>query len=453
MLLKLINPKSNLFAMGTCFSAQAVIRLGSSVVLTRILRPEAYGVVTVLTTVMYIVELLADIGVTVAVVRERDAEEPGYLNTAWTLRLARAFLSGLVVFACAPLIASLYHLPDLVVPIRVVSLWFLIAGLESMSFPLAIRHNRSRIQMYSELTSTFLSSLFAVVYCYYSRTYWGMVYGLLLNRLVITVASFLFYPERRPRLQIDSAAARNIFRYTRLTVPSGVLTLGLNQFDKFVFLRLFDLRMLGIYGLAGNIGNQIESLIMLTCERILYPRCAHDFRTTPDRFLTNYYTANRKLFAGILVLPAAVGGAAYFIITLLYDPRYALAAAVLQAFMLRAVLTAFASSAEVLLIAAGETKVILVGSLLRTLWLIPASLGGYYFFGFTGFLYGVALNVLPALVYYFWLQKKNNLLVIRHEVSKVLLVLGVALAAYALASALGAVAFGSHFPGNVGREG
>jgi lipopolysaccharide exporter len=435
-IVEFINPKGNLFAAGFSFLGQAVIRLGSSLLLTRILRPEAYGIVTVLLSVMFVVEMLADIGVTVFIVREPNAEEPAYLNTAWTMRLGRAVLNGVVVFAGAPLIASLYHLPELVAPIRVISLWFLIGGLESMSFPLAVRHSRARLQMYCELLATLVSTLFAVIYCYYSRTYWGMLYAILLNRLLLTLLSFRFYPESRPRLQFDAAAARSIFRYTRFTVPSGMLTLVLTQFDKVAFLRLFDLRLLGIYALASNIAGPIESLIINTCHMVLYPRCAHDFRTDPETLQRNYYTGNIKLFASILLLPAGVGGAAYLIIAVLYDPRYWSAAAVLQAFMLRATLAAFAASAEALLIAAGEPKVILVGNVFRTLWIVPACLGGYYLFGFTGFVYGAASNALPALAYYFWLQKKKGLLIIKYELYKVLFALVVAICVYLLAGAL-----------------
>ena len=433
------NPKSNLFAATVSFAAQGMIRLGGSLILTRILRPEAYGVVSVLLSVMYVVEMLADIGVTVFVVREPEAEEPRYLNTAWTMRLGRASLSGLVVFFCAPLIASLYHEPGLVNPLRIMSLWFLILGLESMSFPLAVRRNQSRLQIYSELTASFLSTLFAVVYCYYSRTYWGMVYAILLNRLLITLISYCFYPQLRPRLQFDAPAARAILRYTRLTVPSGILTLVLSQFDKVVFLRLFDLRSLGIYALANNIAAPIESLILNICHVVLFPRCAHDFRTDRVNFLRNYYSHNVKLIAGILLLPAGVGGMASLIIATLYDPRYASAAAVLEASMLRATLVALATPSEVLLISAGEPQVILIGSLFRTIWMVVASLAGYHFYGFTGFVWGAASNVLPALIYYLWLQSKRGLLIVRYEFGRVLFALAIAIFAHAFAGTLSAL--------------
>ena len=79
-----------------------------------------------------------------------------------------------------------YHAPELANPLRFISLMFLVAGLQSMSFPIAIRHKRSRIIMYTELVSTFLSSTFAVIYCYYSRDYWGLIYATVLNRALLT---------------------------------------------------------------------------------------------------------------------------------------------------------------------------------------------------------------------------------------------------------------------------
>ena len=54
--------------------------------------------------------------------------------------------------------------------------------------------------------------------------------------------SYRFYRELRPALEFDRAAAKAIFRASRYTVPSGVLTLALTQFDKVVLLRLFGLR-------------------------------------------------------------------------------------------------------------------------------------------------------------------------------------------------------------------
>ncbi len=433
---KLVNVKGDLFATTFTFTMQAFIKLCSSLILTRILRPEAYGVITIVMSIVFVVEMVADLGVTVFIVRDKNGETPSYLNTAWTLRLGRNLLSAAFTFSSASIIASLYGIPDLETPLRVFSLWFVIGGFESMSFPIAIRRKRSRILMYSELTATLLSTLFAVIYSFYSRDYWGMLYATLLSRLLLTVLSRRFYPEFRPKLQIDRTAAREMFRLTRYVLPSSFLSMVLSQFDRVVFLRLFNLHLLGLYGLAGGIASPIEALVSNISRMVLYPRCAHNFRSDPETFALKYYTENVKLFASMLTLPAVGWGAAHLIISVLYPSRYAQSMPVLQAFMVRACLLSLASPAEEMLIATGASQIILIGNLYRAGWMFAASLAGYYFFGFTGFMYGAALSGLPPLIYYLWMQHKKRMLIAKYEFYKVAFVLGVAVAAHLVSNLL-----------------
>jgi O-antigen/teichoic acid export membrane protein len=440
---KLINFRGDLFATTFTFAMQALIRLVSSLILTRILVPEAYGTIAILVSVLYVIGNILDTNVTLYVVRDRNGEEPRYLNTAWTMRLTRSVLSAVVLYVGAPVIATrIYDLPSLTLPLQVFSLWFLIDGFESMAFALAIRRKQARLQMYSDLGAAVVSTTFSIIYCYHYRTYWGIAFAMILHRLIMTVRSHQIYPDLKPRLYFDLAAAREILVFSKFTVPSSLLTLSLNQFDKIVFLRLFDLRLLGLYGLAGNISGSLENLISKISQAVLYPRCAHYFRETPDNVVKRYYSENTKLFVGILAMPAAVAGAAHLIIALLYDPRYRQAGDVLQALAIRAVLLSLTSPSEDLLISAGAYHVILVGNILRTAWIILGSLVGYYFGGFIGFVYGLSLSGLPSLVYYLWLQNSKGLLIARYEVYKVAFALGVGVMSF-LASA----AFLALFPG------
>jgi lipopolysaccharide exporter len=434
---KLVNIRGDLFATGFSFGVLTVVRLGSSLILTRIVSPDAYGVITIMMSIAFVIEMLSDINVSIFIVRDPNAEDPRYLNTAWTIRLGRAMINSTILFLFAPLIASsLYHAPVLAMPLRIFSISFTIGALQSMSFALAIRRKQARYAMYAELVAAVLGSVFSVIYCYYTRDYWGMIYGTLVNRIFTSLFSYLFYRDSRPKIGFDRAAAREIFRFAKFNTPSSMLTLAMSQFDKVVFLRLFDLTLLGVYGLAANIAASIEGLISKVSQSVLYARCAHNFRTDPESLGPKYYTENVKLFSGILFLPAAIGGAAFFVVNLLYPSRYAPAGAILQAFMLRATLLALGSPAEDLLIAVGEYQVILHGNVLRVIGMLVASLTGYYFFGFMGFTYGAALSGLPPLIYYWRLQRKHGLMIVKYESYRVAFTLGVWITAYAGARVL-----------------
>jgi lipopolysaccharide exporter len=430
-LAKLLNVRGDLFATGASFIAQAFIKLCSSLILTRLLVPSQYGIIALLMSIVFILLMLSDLGFTLCIVRDENGEQQSYLDTAWTIRIGRAIFHATFILLFAPYIARVYAAPELTLPLRVLSVWFLIDGLESTSFPVAVRRKQSRIFMYSEVAGTAVSAVVTIIYCYFSRDFWGMVWGTIASRLTAVTISHLIYPEIRPRLGWDRAAAKQIFSYTRFVMPSSILTLVTNQWDKAVFLRFFDLRLLGVYSLAGNIASPIEGLISKASRMVLYPRCAHNFRANKQTFTLKYYLENTKLFAAILLIPAAVGGAARLLISSLYDPRYANAAGVLQAFMLRAALLALASPAEDMLFATGETSIILTGNVYRVIWLIAGSLAGYYLFGFNGFVYGIALSGLPPLIYYLWLQARKDLVIVKYELYKLAFLSGVAACAWA----------------------
>jgi len=435
VLKSLINVKGDLFATIVSFAAQAFIRLASSLIITRILQPDAYGILTVILSIAFVIELIADMNVTLFIVRDPEGDQPKYLNTAWTIRLCRALINTAILFSMGPVIASsIYDAPALSLPLRVFSVCFLISGLESMSFPLAVRRKRARVVMYSELAATAIATSFGIAYCLHFRDYWGMIYSTLLSRMVMTGLSYCFFRDLRPRLQFDSQAAKRILGFTKFTMPSSLITLGINQFDKIIFLRLFDLTLLGVYGLASNIASPIESLVLKISQTVLYPRCAQYFREDPLNSAHRYYTENTKLFVSIMLPGALIAGASQFVIAFLYPQRYADAAMILQAFMLRTILQSLNSPSEDLLIAAGEVQVLLVGNIYRAVWLVGGSLIGYYYMGFVGFTYGAALSPLPVLIYYSYLQYNKGLLVLRYEFLRFGFVAAVAILAYLLSN-------------------
>ena len=52
-----INLRSDLLATIFSFGAQGTIKLGSSVVMTRMLQPDAWGVITILMAIVFVVEM------------------------------------------------------------------------------------------------------------------------------------------------------------------------------------------------------------------------------------------------------------------------------------------------------------------------------------------------------------------------------------------------------------
>src|SRR4051812_18273874 len=69
-----------------------VIRLGSNLLMTRLLAPEMFGIMAVANMVNMIFGMLADIGLRQHIVQSHRGDDPEFLDTAWTIQFARGVL-------------------------------------------------------------------------------------------------------------------------------------------------------------------------------------------------------------------------------------------------------------------------------------------------------------------------------------------------------------------------
>jgi O-antigen/teichoic acid export membrane protein len=411
----LANFKSELFASTFTYGSISIIRLGSSLVLTRLLTPEAYGIFAIIFSLVAMIELLSDVGSRALLIRHPRGDEPRFVHTLWTMRLIRGGLNFCLMFLGAPIIAFIYHAPVLTSALRVLSVIFLLSGLESMSFTLAIRARKSRISNYAELASTAIMTIVSVILASILRNHFAVIYGVLLQRALLMFGSYFFYRNVGVGIAFDRDAIAEQFRFARVVLPSSLLYAVASQYDKVILLRLFDLSLLGVYGIASNLNSPTAGVIVHNAQTILYARCAEYFRTDRTTVRSRYYVENRRLLLLGVILPAAVAGFAQSIVAILYDRRYSAAGFILMVLGLGSVIASFQNASENLLVASGRTHTVLLANVIRVGSLIPVTLIGYFLFGFSGFLWFSLLATLPVLTYYYWQQKKLNLVSWKEE--------------------------------------
>jgi O-antigen/teichoic acid export membrane protein len=176
--------------------------------------------------------------------------------------------------------------------------------------------------------------------------------------------------------------------------------------------------LLGIYGVAGNMIGPITGVITHNARVALYARCAEYFRSNRESARERYYGENKRLLFFGMVLPALVAGFSGSIVAVLYDSRYDLVGHVLMVLGLGAIIAAFHAGSENLLVAYGRTRTTLVANIVRLFSIVPASLLGYYFYGFDGFLWFNLAATIPLSVYFFTQQRKFELLQFGDEMKR-----------------------------------
>lgn len=416
--IRLINFKSELFSSTFTYGVTAAIKLLSSLVLTRLLSPEAYGIFGILLSFLFMIELMSDVGTVGLLVRHERGGEVKFIHTIWTVRLIRCTLNFCIVFLGAPIVAALYKTPLLTSAFRVLSFWFLFMGAESMSFVLAQRDQRARIANYADMVSSAAMTFFVIGVASVLKNHFALIYGALLQRALLMIASYFFYRNIGVGLAFDRQALSEQFKFARYVLPSSLLTIVLTQYDKIVLLKLFNLTILGVYGIAQNMLGPITGIIIHNARVVLYARCAEYFRTNRETARSRYYSENKRLMMVGTILPAMVAGFSQSIVSILYDARYAMVGPILMITGLAAILVAFQYASENLLVASGRSYVVLLSNIIRVCTIIPASLLGYYFFGLYGFLWFNVAAMIPLLIYFFWEQKRSGLLDLASELKR-----------------------------------
>lgn len=254
------------------FGAQQILRLGTSVVLARLLAPQLLGTMVLINALRTGGELLTDLGIGQSIVKDPRGEEPIFYNTAWTLQIIR----GAVLFACALIatvpLANLYGNNDLLWIIPVTSIIFVINGLTPPApYLLQKRLNLKTIAIYNVLTGV-SSSILHIALALYTPTIWALIGGLLISSVVAVGGNFFLMDCRTLALRIDPSSRSSIFNFGKWMFASSLIYFGAMNFDRLYFARAVPLAVLGVYGIARTLADTVSLLTQRLGALVIFPK-------------------------------------------------------------------------------------------------------------------------------------------------------------------------------------
>jgi O-antigen/teichoic acid export membrane protein len=380
-----------------------LLRAVSSVILTRLLVPEVFGIAGLIASVSFTVGLASDLGFQAFVVRHRDGDKPRFLDTVWTIAVARSILLTLLLVMLASPIASLFGKPELAPLIAVSSLTFLIEGVASLTLLTALRHRMILRLSLLELAVAILQLVLATIFAYLLRSYWAILIAILVSSAFKSLLSYLLFPDAVRRIAFDPQYIRDLWGFARFVTGSSIITMVLIQCDKLVLAGVMPLDSFGLYILAGNLASAPLAFTSAYASRVLYPHYSQLWRDGVEDLRTLFYA--RRWLPSLLYTFSAGGliGAAPLIIAILYDPRYAGAAIYLQLLAISPLFALASNSANEALTATGRIRATFQASLAKLAWLGVAGPIGYLTGDVIGLIAAVGL-MEPAVVVFKWFQ-------------------------------------------------
>ncbi|WP_179042943.1 oligosaccharide flippase family protein [Sphingobium lactosutens] len=380
-----------------------LLRAFSSVILTRLLVPEAFGVSGIIASVSFTAAMLSDLGFQAFVVRHQDGDRPRFLDTVWTIALIRSALLTIALFALAWPIAHMLAKPDLAPMIQWSALVFAIEGLASLTLLTAIRQRMILRLSLLELIVMVVQILASVILAWLWRDVWAVLVALVVGSICKTGLSYAMFPDSRRRLALDPAYARDLWRFARYVTGSSIITLLLLQCDKLLLARLMSLEDFGLYVLAGNLASAPIAFTSAYASRILYPGYAEIWRNNSGDLRAQFYA--RRWLASMLYMIAVGGliGSAPLIIAILYDHRYADTTIYLQLLAIMPFFALASYSGNEMLTAAGRVATTFQASVAKLGWLVIAAPIAWLTIGQLALVAVIGMMEIPSVLFK-WVQ-------------------------------------------------
>jgi len=371
-----------------------ILRLVSTLVLTRLLVPEMFGVMVVVNIVQQGLAMFSDVGIQPAIVQHQRGDDRTFLDTAWTIQALRG--GGLWLMSCAlawP--AALYaKQPILVYLLPVVGLNSLVDGFLSTKVFACDRHlERGKLTLLN-LGTAALGLVARIVWAVYSPTVWSLVAGGLVGTVARVLLSHWLLAGPLNHLRWDRTEVKELMNFGRWVFFSTLLTFVALQLDKFIFVPLVPMALLGVY----NIGQSICRLPTEVVQRIGSTVAFPAFSRLKERggdVGSAYARMSAPLLVGGGTLISALTLGGPLAAQILFPAKYQDAGWIMQIVAVGMWFQALETINGSALLAAGLPKWLALGNLIKIALISVVLPISYKHWGFAGALAGMSLVEFP----------------------------------------------------------
>jgi O-antigen/teichoic acid export membrane protein len=390
------------------FGGSQVLRLGSNLILTRLLFPEVFGLMALVQVVLGAIQMLSDIGISTSVVRDKRGDDPEYLNTAWTLQVIRGAMIWLLCWLIAYPLAAFYEAPELALLIPVVGLSALIHGFYTPSVMILKRHVKLKPLIVWELIGQSVAVVSTLLLAWYFRSIWAIAFGGLLGAVVTLILSYRLLPSIRPRFRLELEAAANIYTFGKWIFISSFISFFINKGDVLILGAFLTKENLGVFAIAAIWSKVVLELLLKINQLVLLPLYSEIGRQGNEE--SKLSVRKTRLYLLLATLPLVwvlvVGG--QFVIDFLYDSRYSSAGWMLQILAVGTIGSIITVTTANALLAFGDSYGFMLFQVARGLLLLACMTFGSHYFGIVGLISGIAASKFLCYPILAFLVKKHQ---------------------------------------------
>jgi len=328
--------RSALWAYGS-YGLGRVLVLITTALLARLLTPDEFGLVALAILATTLLDRLADLGVSEALIVAPPERTEDQARTAFLFSLGMSVLMAAITAALAPLAASFFREEELNTIMPLLGLTFPLRALASVHYALAQKHMDFRSRTAGELADVIVRGGVGIAAALAGAGAYSLVAGYLAGTAAMTIVlwAVVSWRPRRPEHGYDF---RGLVGFGGSLTALDLIAVVITNADYFLIGRVLGTEQLGLYTLAYRLPEMLILNVAIVAGRVLYPAFA-----TLDREALNRAFLSSVRWMAMLCLPIAaiLGGLAHPLVAIAFGPQWGASVAPMR------VLTIFVATAPI----------------------------------------------------------------------------------------------------------
>lgn len=245
------------------------VSLVVSIVLARLLAPEVYGTIALVTVFTTILNVFVDSGLGNALIQKKDADDLDF-STVFFFNIVMCCMLYIVLFLIAPLIAAFYNSDELVPVVQVLGLTLVISGVKNVQQAYVSRTMQFKRFFFATLGGTIGAAIIGIAMAYYGFGVWALVTQQIFNATVDTIILWVTV-KWRPKRMFSWKRLKDLFSFGWKLLASALLETFYNNIRQLIIGKLYTSADLAQYNRGKQFPDLIVSNINTSIDSVLLP--------------------------------------------------------------------------------------------------------------------------------------------------------------------------------------
>lgn len=246
-----------------------ILNLLITFILARLVSPEEFGVIGMITVFTGFAIRFVDFGFSTALIYKKNVDEKD-ISTVFTINTIFGLGLSLIFFFAAPLIADFYQNPILNKLTKSFSIIFLVTGLSGVNKALMTKKMNFKLSTIISFVSLLLSSALAIFLAYEGYGVWAILFKILSQEVIITILYFLLFPVNQ-KFRFFKKSFSSMFIMGRNVAGDSVVNYWNRNADNLMIGKMIGGEALGLYSKAYSVMLLPLNNITRVISKVMFP--------------------------------------------------------------------------------------------------------------------------------------------------------------------------------------